>query len=77
VLHGFAPEVVEVTRVSDGVDRVELELVDRWPDYEVVSVDGAAGSAGRPAVGRPEAAARMELVRTAEGWRIATAERLG
>jgi hypothetical protein len=71
-LHGFAPTVVEVTRAAGRGDRVQVDLVDEWPGY---TVDGPAGS--RPAAGRPATPVRMVLLRTADGWRIASAERVG
>jgi hypothetical protein len=74
VLRGFAPEVVQLEAAVVGEDRVELELVDRWPDYQVVTVDG---SPVRTGTGRPESAVRMVLVRGPEGWRIETASRTG
>ena len=73
VLRGFAPEVVRVDSVTVTDDRVELALVDRWPDYEVVSADGVARGA---AAARPEWPVRMVLVRTDRGWRIDTAVRI-
>jgi eukaryotic-like serine/threonine-protein kinase len=51
--------------------------VDRWADYEVVPADAPEGPAIRTMPGRAESTVRMVLVRTAEGWRIDTAERLG
>jgi hypothetical protein len=80
VLRGFAPVVVEVTAVdaeNSGADHVRLELVDRWPDYEVVSAAAPQGAALRTVAGRPEAGVRLGLARTAQGWRIDTAELLG
>jgi hypothetical protein len=73
-LQGFAPEVVRLEATDVGEDRVELNLVDRWPDYRVVNGDGALVRTG---TGRPESAVRMVLVRGAEGWRIETASRTG
>jgi len=72
-LRGFAPEVVRATATAVGEDRVELEVVDRWPDYEVVTADGAASTEA----GRAESAVRMVLVREDGGWRIETAVRSG
>jgi hypothetical protein len=77
-LRGFAPEVVGAT-VLDGAaaeGRVTLRVVDRWPAYEVVRAADAGGPALRPVAGRGEAEVRMTLVATAEGWRIASAERV-
>jgi eukaryotic-like serine/threonine-protein kinase len=76
-LRGFAPTVVAVTATDDGGDRVVMDLVDRWADYEVVPADAPEGPAIRTMPGRAESTVRMVLVRTAEGWRIDTAERLG
>jgi hypothetical protein len=73
-LRGFEPAVVSVNGVSVSGDRAVLDLVDVWPAHEVVST---AGSAGRPVSGRPDTAVRLALVRTADGWRIDGAERLG
>jgi hypothetical protein len=80
VLRGFAPAVVEVTAVDQddsGAGHVRLELVDRWPDYEVVSAVAPEGPALLMVAGRPDAGVRLVLARTAEGWRIHTAEMLG
>lgn len=76
-LRGFAPAVVEVTGVSVDGDLARLDLVDRWPDYEVVGSGSAAGPDVRTVPGRPDTAVRMVLLRTADGWRIVGAERLG
>jgi hypothetical protein len=75
LVSGFAPEVVRVTATTVSDDRVELELVDRWPDYAVVA--RAPTAPLRTAPGRPESQVRMVLVRTAEGWRIDSAVRTG
>jgi eukaryotic-like serine/threonine-protein kinase len=77
VLRGFAPTVVAVTTAGDGTDRVELDLVDRWPGYDVVPAGATDGAALRMAPARPETGVRMVLVRTGEGWRIESAQRLG
>jgi hypothetical protein len=77
VLRGFTPTVVAVTATDDHRDRVEMDLTDRWPDYDVVPSGASDGLAIRTVPGRPEGSVRMVLVRTAEGWRIDTAERLG
>ena len=71
VLRDFAPTVVTVTRADVSGDRAEVQLVDRWPDYDVVGGQGA-----RVVPGRGDAAVRIVLLRTADGWRIDTAERL-
>ena len=73
-LRGFAPEVVRAEATAVGEDRVELDLVDRWPEFEVVAADDAVV---RTDPGRGESAVRMVLVRGAEGWRIDTATRTG
>jgi hypothetical protein len=74
-LRGFAPEVVAVTAVRTDGDRVELELLDRWPGYDVVA-GGPDGPALRTVPGRPETTVRMVLARTVGGWRIESARRL-
>jgi hypothetical protein len=76
-LRGFAPAVSTVTGASATAGRVELELVDGWPDYEVLRADDPAGPPLQQVAGRPGAAVRMALVRTAGGWRIESAERRG
>jgi hypothetical protein len=75
VLRGFGPTVVAVTATNGDGDRVDLDLVDHWSDYEVVPVGAPHGHAIRAVPGRPESAVRMVLVRTAEGWRIESAHR--
>jgi eukaryotic-like serine/threonine-protein kinase len=77
VLRGFTPTVLAVTGVGDGTDRVEMDLVDRWPEYHVVPAVAPDGPAVRTVPGRPETTVRMVLVRTGEGWRIESAQRLG
>ena len=76
VLRGFAPSVVAVTAVGEGDDRVELDLVDRWDAYDVVPAGAPGGPAVRSVPGRPETTVRMVLVRTGDGWRIESAQRL-
>jgi hypothetical protein len=76
-LRGFAPAVVEVTGVSVTGERALLDLVDRRPEYEVVTAGSAEGPALRTEPGRPGTAVRMALLRTPEGWRIESAERVG
>jgi hypothetical protein len=76
VLRGFAPAVVAVTATGEEGDRVEMDLVDRWPGYDVVPAGSPDGPAVRTVPGRPEATVRMVLVRTGEGWRIESAQRL-
>ncbi|MET0765504.1 MAG: serine/threonine-protein kinase [Blastococcus sp.] len=77
VLRGFAPAVIDVTTVHQDGDRVTLELVDRWPDYEVVAAEAPEGAALRTVPGRPDAGVRLVLTRTPDGWLIDAAERLG
>jgi hypothetical protein len=74
VLRGFRPEVVEVTAAVVDGRRAEVQLVDRWSEHAVVPDDGGVA---RPIAGRGEQQVAMVLVRTAEGWRIETAERPG
>jgi hypothetical protein len=76
-LRGFAPAVVEVTGASTEGDRARLDLVDRWPDYEIVGSSATDGPSLRTVPGRPDTAVRMVLLRTAGGWRIESAQRLG
>ena len=77
-LRGFAPAVVTVTAVvEDGADRVRLQLVDRWAGYEVVAGAEPDGPPIRTVAGRPDAAVLLVLARTADGWRIESAERSG
>jgi eukaryotic-like serine/threonine-protein kinase len=76
VLRGFAPSVTAVTGVSGAGDRIQLDLVDRWPGYEVVPAAEPGGAALRTVPGRPDVGVRMLLARTAEGWRIVSAQRL-
>jgi hypothetical protein len=76
-LRGFAPAVVEVTGASVDGDRARLDLVDRWPDYEVVGGSAPDGPTLRTVSGRPDTTVRMVLLRTADGWRIESAERQG
>src|SRR6185312_16118135 len=73
VLRGYAPSVVRVTGAEVAGDRAELEVVDRVPAYEVVSV---GGSAVRSEPGRGEVTVRMVLRRSADGWRIESAQRV-
>jgi hypothetical protein len=75
LLSGFAPDVVRATATVVTDDRVELDLVDRWPDYVVVARPTAAPV--RTESGRPETPVRMVLVRTDDGWRIHSAVRTG
>lgn len=73
-LRGFAPQVLRLEATVVEEDRVELDLVDRWPDYQVVTADGAPVRTGP---GRSESAVRLVLVRGGDGWRIQTASRTG
>jgi eukaryotic-like serine/threonine-protein kinase len=66
---------VAVTATTAGGDRVELDLVDRWPGYDVVPAGATEGSALRHEPERAETGVRMVLVRTGEGWRIESAQR--
>jgi hypothetical protein len=74
VLRGYAPSVVRVTAAEVAGDRAELEVVDRVPAYEVVAAMG--GSAVRSEPGRGEVTVRMVLRRSADGWRIESAQRV-
>jgi hypothetical protein len=78
-LRGFAPEVLDaaVLEGTPGEGRVILRVVDHWPGYEVVPAADPGGPALRPVGERGEAEVRMTLVATPEGWRIASAERVG
>ncbi|TYP88414.1 serine/threonine-protein kinase [Blastococcus xanthinilyticus] len=76
-LRGFAPAVVDLSVVDATADRAELLLTDRWPDYDVVRSGDPDGDALRTVAGRPDTAVRMVVVRTPEGWRIGSAERVG
>jgi hypothetical protein len=76
-LRGFAPSVVEVTGVSTTGDRVQLDLIDHWPEYEVVPAAAPDGPGLRSAAGRTESPVRLIVVRTPDGWRIDSAQRYG
>jgi hypothetical protein len=76
-LRGFAPEIVTVSVRSSGGARVQLDLVDRWRDYDVVPAGAPAGPTLRTVPGRPDTSVRMVLVRTGDGWRIESGQRLG
>ena len=76
-LQGFAPAVHEVSHVDVDGARAVVDLVDSWPEYEVVGAGrGEEGVVLRTAPGRPATAVRMVLVQTGQGWRIEGAERL-
>jgi hypothetical protein len=74
VVRGFAPRVDRVTAVTVSGDRTTVALVDSWPAYSVV--DGAGRTMATVAARAPTGV-RMILLRTAAGWRIGTADRLG
>jgi hypothetical protein len=78
-LRGFTPEIVSASLLdgTPGAGRVTLQVVDRWPAYEVVRAADPGGPALRPVGERGEAEVRMTLEATAEGWRISSAERVG
>jgi hypothetical protein len=73
-LRGFTPEVVAVTAVDVSGDRAQLDVVDRRPAHEVVAADGTTV---RSFPARADTDVRLVLVRTADGWRIESAERRG
>lgn len=76
VLRGFAPNVLEVLDVSVERDRANVQITDEFGDYETVPAANpqAAALAGNP--GRGPATVAMTLVRSEDGWRIYTAQRL-
>jgi len=74
-LRGFAPAVVAVSGASVNGDVAQVDLVDRWPAYEVVAAGDTDSPPLRAMPGRPDTAVRMVLVRTGDGWRIESAER--
>lgn len=76
-LRGFAPTVLEVAVVSRSPERAELRLSDGWDGYEVVAADRPDGTPLRTEPARPVTPVRVVLVRTVEGWRLASAQRLG
>ncbi|WP_040336775.1 serine/threonine-protein kinase [Candidatus Blastococcus massiliensis] len=76
-LRGFAPAVHDVAVVSLAPDRTELRFSDGWPSYEVVARDDPEGPALRTEPARAPTPARMVLLRTVDGWRIESVERLG
>jgi hypothetical protein len=75
-LRGFAPVVLRVDHAAVSGDGAALDVVDRWPPHDVVDGDDLDGPPVRSAAGRPDTAVRLLLVRTADGWRIASAERV-
>ncbi|MCW2682319.1 MAG: Serine/threonine protein kinase [Blastococcus sp.] len=76
VLRGFAPEISGLSVLASDGTRAHLDLVDRWPDYDVVSAGAPDGPAVRTVPGRPETAVRLVLIRTGAGWRIESGQRL-
>jgi hypothetical protein len=70
LLRGFTPSVVRVDSVVVTGDRVEVVLVDRWAEYDVVAAGAPDGPALRTEPGRAESIVRMALVLTPDGWRI-------
>ncbi|MGY2129268.1 protein kinase domain-containing protein [Blastococcus sp. SYSU DS0617] len=76
-LRGFAPTVEDVTVVTRTAQRAELRLTDGWAAYEVVAADQPEGPLLRTGPARAATPARVVLTHTAEGWRLASAERLG
>jgi hypothetical protein len=72
-LRGFRPAVVAVHAVDVSGDRTQLDLVDRWPAHDVVAADGTEL---RRSPARADTAVRLILIRTDDGWRIDSAERL-
>ena len=75
VLRGFDPAVQQVTVAGRDGDRVQLDLVDSWAGYDVVSAARPAAQAVRTGSARPPAAVRMVLVRAGDGWLIESAAR--
>ena len=76
-LRGFAPTVADVAVVSRSPERAELQLSDGWGSYEVVAADLPDGAPLRTEPARPVTPVRVVLVRTADGWRMESAQRLG
>ncbi|MGY1624076.1 protein kinase [Geodermatophilus sp. SYSU D00965] len=75
-LRGFAPVVVRASLVEESAQgAATLDVVDRWPAYEVVAAGEQEGPALRTVEGRGEARVRMVLRETDGGWRIERAER--
>lgn len=68
----FAPQVVSVGEVVPVPGGVQVGVVDRVPDYTVVS---AAGEQAVP--GRTDRPVALTLAATSAGWRIAGAELTG
>lgn len=74
-LTGYAPRIEGPATVAATGDRVWIEARDGWDGYAVVSADDPDGPALRRALGRATAPVVLELVRVADGWRIAAAAR--
>jgi hypothetical protein len=77
MLSGFAPAVRGVSVLAASDERAELLLTDRWLDYLVVPAESPEGPVLRTLPGRPDAQVQVVLLRTAEGWRMDTAVRVG
>lgn len=77
VLRGFAPHVLEVHEaVVDGA-QASLRITDEFPAYETVPATDTGATALAEHAGRGPVPVAMTLVLTEQGWRIATATRLG
>jgi hypothetical protein len=78
VLRGFRPAVTQVTVTgpasADG--HVRVELLDGWPECDVVPADDPGGPALRTEAGRAGGGVAMVLVEGPSGWRIGSAGRL-
>jgi hypothetical protein len=77
LLRGFAPAAGPVREASGTGDRIQLTLVDGWPAYDVVGANAPEGPAVAEGPARPSTEVRLSLVRTAAGWRIDRATRIG
>jgi hypothetical protein len=73
---GFTPRVDRVTDAQLTPDGAQLRLVDSWSAYDLVA-GGPDGAVEASAPARPQQPVRMDLTRTAAGWRIAAVTRLG
>ncbi len=78
VLRGFRPAVTQVTVTGEGDadGQVRVELVDGWPDFDVVPAADPGGPALRTEAGRAPTRVGMVLVAGPSGWRIGSAGRL-
>ncbi len=76
-LRGFAPTVADVVVLSVTPEQAELRVIDSWAGYEVVDVGHPGGPALRTEPARASTTVRVVLARAADGWRMASAERLG